>query len=37
MIKIKLPDNSIMEFDAPVSGMDIAKKLVNVWLWLLLL
>ena len=27
MIKIKLPDNSIMEFDAPVSGMDIAQKI----------
>ncbi len=27
MIKIKLPDNSIMEFDAPVSGMDIAQRI----------
>lgn len=27
MIKIKLPDNSVMEFDAPVSGMDIANKI----------
>ena len=27
MIKIKLPDNSIMEMEEPVCGLDIAQKI----------
>ena len=27
MIKIQLPDNSVLEFDGPVSGLDVAKHI----------
>ena len=27
MIKIQLPDNSVLEFDAPVCGLDVAKQI----------